>query len=74
VVVWKGIVPVSQTHHIQNVVWNWLTIIDRKQILTNNIEEDTAIWFKFFGIENKLWKKYGVDIKDASQKGITNFF
>ena len=44
-----------------------------KEMLVKSIEEDTATWFKFFGVENKLWKKYNVKTEDV-RIGLDSFF
>jgi len=66
--------------------WDWL--LDRyadylevgnndiepyRELLVKSIEDDTATWFKFFGVETKLWKKYKVDTEDVHST-LTSFF
>ncbi len=55
--------------------WDWLldkysrylevgdnSITPYKQFLISHIEQNTVEWFKFFGVEPKICKKYGVKL------------
>lgn len=56
--------------------WDWLldiyadylevgynSIEPYRDTLISSIENSTAKWFSFFGVDIKLWKKYGVEHK-----------